>query len=173
MKISSHPHIITSTHQIWDILQTIPDPEVPAISIVELGVVRNVEIKDADSVKVQITPTYSGCPALKTMEEDVKEKLREHGFINIEIETIYKPAWTTDWLSESTKQKLKDYGIAPPQKLTIEHLIPIGKKNTEPLACPFCESKNTALTSQFGSTACKALYFCNNCHQPFEHFKCH
>lgn len=164
---------ILNNREVWDILQTIPDPEVPAISIVELGVVRNVEIINADSIKVQITPTYSGCPALKTMEDDVKEKLHQQGFTNVEIETIYKPAWTTDWLNESTKQKLKEYGIAPPAKLTIEHLIPLGKLSKQLLACPFCDSDNTALTSHFGSTACKALYFCNTCHQPFEHFKCH
>ena len=158
---------------VWDILQTIPDPEVPVISIVELGVVRNVEIVNSDSIKVQITPTYSGCPALKTMEEDVMQKLREIGFTHIEIETIYKPAWTTDWLSENTKQKLKEYGIAPPAKLTFGHLIPLAKSIDEKIPCPFCNSMNTALTSQFGSTACKALYFCYNCHQPFEHFKCH
>ena len=158
---------------MWDILQTIPDPEVPAISIVELGVVREVEIVDEQTIKIKITPTYSGCPALKTMEEDVREKLLSQGFQNIEIETVYKPAWTTDWLSEITKQKLKSYGIAPPPKLTFEHLIPLGRLKNQPLECPFCESTDTKLTSQFGSTACKALYFCNHCHQPFEHFKCH
>ncbi len=162
-----------STQNIWDILQTIPDPEVPAISIVELGVVRNIEIINSESIKIQITPTYSGCPALKTMEDDVIEKLKEHGFSTVKIETIYKPAWTTDWLTETTKQKLKEYGIAPPQKLTLEHLIPLGKQPGQVTQCPFCDSADTKITSQFGSTACKALYFCNNCHQPFEHFKCH
>ena len=158
---------------IWDLLQTIPDPEVPAISIVELGVVRAIELINKNSITIKITPTYSGCPALKRMEDDVHEKLLAHGFTNIKIEIIYKPAWTTDWLTDSTKQKLKEYGIAPPPKLTFEHLIPLGKQTNQPLACPFCDSTNTKLTSQFGSTACKALYFCNNCHQPFEHFKCH
>lgn len=162
-----------TTQDIWELLQTIPDPEVPAISIVELGVVRHVEIIDPQSIKIHITPTYSGCPALKTMEHDVKQKLTEHGFTHIGIETIYKPAWTTDWLTDATKLKLKNYGIAPPQKLTFEHLIPLGKQPGQITPCPFCDSEDTKLTSQFGSTACKALYFCNNCHQPFEHFKCH
>src|SRR4051812_15319849 len=125
-----HAQTITNEN-VWDLLQTIPDPEVPAISIVELGVVRAVEIIDNETIKIKITPTYSGCPALKRMKDDVNEKLSVHGFTNIKIETIYKPAWTTDWLSDSTKQKLKEYGIAPPPKLTIEHLIPIGRKTNQ------------------------------------------
>ena len=164
---------VLTNEQIWDILQTIPDPEVPAISIVELGVVREVNVINSSTVKIIITPTYSGCPALKTMEDDVLQKLTEYGFTDVKIEITYKPAWTTDWLSEATKQKLKDYGISPPAKLTFEHLLPLGKLQNLPTPCPFCDSVKTHLTSQFGSTACKALYFCDECHQPFEHFKCH
>jgi len=156
---------------VWHLLDSIPDPEVPAISVVELGVVRNVRVFD-DHVEVDITPTYSGCPALKTMEEDIAKKLADAG-LKATIKTIFKPAWTTDWMSESAKQKLKEYGIAPPEKLTFEHLLPLGNPNNDTIQCPFCNSKNTKLTSQFGSTACKALYFCDGCHQPFEHFKCH
>ena len=156
---------------IWQLLDSIPDPEVPAISVVELGVVRNVRVFD-EHIEVDITPTYSGCPALKTMEEDILKKLSSEG-LKVVIKTIFKPAWTTDWMSDSAKQKLKEYGIAPPEKLTFEHLLPLGKLNNDPIQCPFCDSKNTKLTSQFGSTACKALYFCDHCHQPFEHFKCH
>jgi ring-1,2-phenylacetyl-CoA epoxidase subunit PaaD len=156
---------------IWQLLESIPDPEVPAISIVELGVVRAVRVFE-DQVEVDITPTYSGCPALKTMEEDIRKILNAEG-LKVVIKTIFKPAWTTDWMSDEAKQKLKEYGIAPPEKLTFEHLLPLGNPNNNPIPCPFCDSKNTKLTSQFGSTACKALYFCDNCHQPFEHFKCH
>ncbi len=156
---------------IWLLLESIPDPEVPAISIVELGVVRAVRVFD-DHVEVDITPTYSGCPALKTMEEDIIKKLTDDG-MKVVIKTIFKPAWTTDWMSDAAKQKLKEYGIAPPEKLTFEHLLPLGNPHNNPIACPFCDSRNTKITSQFGSTACKALYFCDHCHQPFEHFKCH
>lgn len=156
---------------IWEILNKIPDPEVPAISIVDLGVVRAVRVEN-EKVFIDITPTYTGCPALKLMEENIREALNEIG-VEVEIKLIYKPAWTTEWMSEATKQKLKEYGIAPPEKITFEHLHPFGNTNKEKVKCPFCNSENTSLTSQFGSTACKALYFCDGCHQPFEHFKCH
>jgi len=157
--------------EIWSVLNSIPDPEVPAINIVELGVVRAVEV-DGKKVKVTMTPTYSGCPAMKAMETAVQEVLSELGYA-VEISIIYKPAWTTEWMSDETKNKLKIYGIAPPPKLTFEHLHPLSSPKSFDIRCPFCDSKNTKLTSQFGSTACKALYFCDNCHQPFELFKCH
>jgi ring-1,2-phenylacetyl-CoA epoxidase subunit PaaD len=163
--------ITLTEDEIRSILNEIPDPEVPAISIVELGVVRDIRITD-DGVEIDITPTYSGCPALKTMEDDVRAKMQEH-HIPVKIKTIFKHAWTTEWMSEETKEKLRAYGIAPPQKISFANMHPFSKERTEPLACPFCSSTNTKLTSQFGSTACKALYFCDNCHQPFEHFKCH
>jgi ring-1,2-phenylacetyl-CoA epoxidase subunit PaaD len=156
--------------KVWDLLNTIPDPEVPAISIVELGVVRSVSI-DGDAVEVSMTPTYSGCPALKTMEDEVQRVLIENGY-QPGIRIVYKPAWTTEWMSESTKAKLKSYGIAPPPKLTFEHLHPLSKTGNSPVHCPFCDSTDTTLTSHFGSTACKALYMCHHCTQPFEQFKC-
>ncbi len=161
------------TDSIWNLLQQIPDPEVPAISIVELGVVREVLVSEEGSgVEVVMTPTYSGCPAMKVMEDDVKEKLSAQGY-EVKIKIIYKPAWTTEWMSEATKAKLKAYGISPPPKLTFEHLHPLSSVKNAEVICPFCDSKNTTLTSQFGSTACKALHYCNHCHQPFELFKCH
>jgi ring-1,2-phenylacetyl-CoA epoxidase subunit PaaD len=163
--------IALNESEIWKLLDSIPDPEVPAISIVELGVVRAVRIME-DGVEVDITPTYSGCPALKTMEEDVLSKMKEHS-IPVKIKTIFKPAWTTDWMSDATKEKLRAYGIAPPDKLTLEHLHPFSNPDAKPVTCPFCGSAQTHLTSQFGSTACKALHFCDSCNQPFEHFKCH
>ncbi len=156
---------------LWKTLNEIPDPEVPVISIVELGVVRGILIQE-DKVVITMTPTYSGCPALKAMEEQIIAKLTAEGVDKIEIKLIYKPAWTTDWLSEETKQRLKDYGIAPPPKLTASHILPM-LKDKSLVQCPFCNSLETKLTSQFGSTACKSLHFCNHCHQPFEHFKCH
>lgn len=156
--------------RVWDLLNTIPDPEVPAISIVELGVVRKVTV-NGQSVEVAMTPTYSGCPALKAMEDEVQKVLIENGY-EPGIRIVYKPAWTTEWMSESTKAKLKSYGIAPPPKLTFEHLHPLSKTSNEPVHCPFCDSSDTTLTSNFGSTACKALYSCHHCRQPFEQFKC-
>jgi ring-1,2-phenylacetyl-CoA epoxidase subunit PaaD len=158
--------------QIWDFLKEIPDPEVPAINIVELGVVRDVLIIE-DNIKITITPTYSGCPAMKVMEEDIITKLTEKGFQNFTILTVFSPAWTTDWMTEETKSKLKIYGIAPPEKLSAEQIFPFLSDKKKTIACPFCNSENTVLKSQFGSTACKALYYCNSCEQPFEYFKCH
>ncbi len=157
--------------EIWDLLNSIPDPEVPAISIVELGVVRDVRVTDSN-IEVDITPTYSGCPALKNMEEQIRAKLLLVGLTPL-IKTIYKPAWTTDWMSDETKEKLRAYGIAPPEKLSFENLHPFANNDKGPVACPFCSSTDTSLTSRFGSTACKALHFCNACCQPFEQFKCH
>jgi ring-1,2-phenylacetyl-CoA epoxidase subunit PaaD len=161
-----------SVQHIWDILNKVPDPEVPAISVVELGVIRNVSIDDG-SVLITMTPTYSGCPALKAMEDQMVKVLSQHGIENVQFKLIYKPAWTTDWMSDETKNKLEKYGIAPPGKLTADDLIPFPLKDKTKLHCPFCHSDNTKLTSQFGSTACKSLHYCNNCNQPFEHFKCH
>lgn len=163
--------VTLDVREIWDLLNSIPDPEVPAISIVELGVVRDVRLTDSN-VQVDITPTYSGCPALKSMEEQIRAKLLLVGLTPL-IKTIYKPAWTTDWMSDETKEKLRAYGIAPPDKISFENLHPFANNDKGPIACPFCSSIDTSLTSRFGSTACKALHFCNACCQPFEQFKCH
>lgn len=171
MSVLTEENISKTERRVWEILNGIPDPEVPVISIVELGVVREVS-SYPDKVIVTMTPTYSGCPALKAMEEQIRIALEKEGIREIEIKMIYKPAWTTDWLSDSTKQKLKDYGIAPPEKLMPDQLFPMLNEK-KPMECPYCNSTETKLTSQFGSTACKALYYCNHCHQPFEHFKCH
>jgi ring-1,2-phenylacetyl-CoA epoxidase subunit PaaD len=160
-----------SIDQIWKLLQSIPDPEVPAISIVELGVVRNVEFEEG-GVLITMTPTYSGCPALKAMEDDIRSTLAKEGIHSVKVKMVYKPAWTTDWLSEETKAKLEAYGIAPPVGRSSDQLLPFSTLKSE-VHCPFCKSASTKLTSQFGSTACKALYYCDSCHQPFEHFKCH
>lgn len=163
---------ILTKDELLQLLNAIPDPEVPAISIVELGVVRDIHLKENKEVEISITPTYSGCPALKMMEDQIRSLLTGLGF-NVSIKTVFKPAWTTEWMSEETKEKLRKYGIAPPEKLTFEHLLPLGNLSKSPIACPFCHSLHTHLTSQFGSTACKALHYCDHCQQPFEHFKCH
>ncbi|MBX3164080.1 MAG: phenylacetate-CoA oxygenase subunit PaaJ [Bacteroidetes bacterium] len=158
-----------SREHIFSALSEIPDPEIPVISIVELGVIRHVSA-NGKNIDVTITPTYSGCPAMKQMEDDVRKKLQEQGFENINIITQYSPAWTTDWLSEAAKLKLQNYGIAPPEESTTDKSFLTGKHKS--ITCPHCKNKNTILVSQFGSTACKALYKCNNCLEAFDYFKC-
>lgn len=132
--------------------------------------VREVKITGENSVEVTITPTYSGCPAMKQMEEDVRAKLKENGFEEIKITTIYNPPWTTDWLSEDAKKRLQEYGIAPPEEKTTDKSFITGKAKS--ITCPRCKSKDTLMVSQFGSTACKALYKCKNCLEVFDYFKC-
>ncbi|HNR20674.1 MAG TPA: phenylacetate-CoA oxygenase subunit PaaJ [Bacteroidia bacterium] len=150
-----------NSDKIAELLSQIPDPEIPAINIAELGVLRGVEEKDG-MIIITITPTYSGCPALHAIEDEIRRTLLEKNINNFKIVTSLFPAWSTDWMTPDTRKKLSDYGIAPPEK----------KQKTENTICPFCKSDNTKLTSWFGSTACKALHYCNNCHQPFEEFKC-
>jgi ring-1,2-phenylacetyl-CoA epoxidase subunit PaaD len=151
-------------------LSEIPDPEIPVITIIELGVIRDIDILDDSTISLKITPTYSGCPAMKQIEDDVRKKLSENGFTNITINTIFSPPWTTDWITTEAKEKLRKYGIAPPEHSTEDKSWLTGK--TKSIACPRCKSQNTKLISQFGSTACKALYQCQDCLEPFDYFKC-
>jgi ring-1,2-phenylacetyl-CoA epoxidase subunit PaaD len=159
-----------SEKNIWEILHQIPDPEIPVIDIVELGVIRKVKIIDTLSIEISITPTYSGCPAMKQMEDDIRMKLSHAGFSEIKINTVYNPPWTTDWISEEAKMKLNDYGIAPPEHSSLDKATLLGKERK--VKCPRCNSTSTQLISQFGSTACKALYKCSDCLEPFDYFKC-
>lgn len=154
---------------ILRILSEIPDPEIPVISIVELGVVRDARETDS-GLEIDITPTYSGCPAMKQMEDDVVKKLHDSGFPEVKVNMVYSPAWTTDWLSDHAKLKLQQYGIAPPEESTTDKSFLTGKHKS--VTCPRCKSKNSSMVSQFGSTACKALYKCNDCLEPFDYFKC-
>ncbi|MBK7309242.1 MAG: phenylacetate-CoA oxygenase subunit PaaJ [Sphingobacteriaceae bacterium] len=156
--------------RILNILSDIPDPEIPVISIVELGVIRDAKDLGNDSIEVIITPTYSGCPAMKQMEDDVVSKLKQNGFKTVNVKMVYSPAWTTDWLSQEAKLKLQKYGIAPPEESTTDKSFITGKHKA--VTCPRCKSKNTLLVSQFGSTACKALYKCSDCLETFDYFKC-
>ena len=156
-------------NDIFNLLSEIPDPEIPVISIVELGVIRKV-IPNNKHVEVVITPTYSGCPAMKQMEDDVIKKLKENGFESVKVSMVYSPAWTTDWLSDDAKLKLQKYGIAPPEESTTDKSFLSNKPKT--VTCPRCKSKHTSMVSQFGSTACKALYQCKDCMEPFDYFKC-
>lgn len=145
------------------VLQLVKDPEVPVLSIVELGIVRDVKADEATgSVTVTITPTYSGCPAMKVIEEGITAALEQAGFREIKIETVYAPAWTTDWIPEHAREKLRRFGIAPPGLVQLE---------PPAVKCPFCGSSETGLVSEFGATACKALHVCRSCRQPFERFK--
>ena len=157
--------------KIWSLLQTVTDPEVPVLTIIDLGIVRDVNIEEG-SVEVVITPTYSGCPAMDVISMNIRMALLQEGIKKINIRQVLSPAWTTDWMSEEGKQKLKAYGIAPPQyKQVVCEPELFGKG--EAIQCPLCNSYNTRLVSQFGSTACKALYQCNDCKEPFDYFKCH
>jgi ring-1,2-phenylacetyl-CoA epoxidase subunit PaaD len=153
---------------IFSLLSVIPDPEIPVINIADLGILRSVEINEG-KVIVQITPTYSGCPAMKVIETEIGKILRENGVKNAEVKLVYSPAWTTDWLSEDAKERLRIYGISPPGKLNPKNLISGDRK----VACPRCGSTDVELVSLFGSTACKALYKCKTCLEPFDQFKCH
>lgn len=161
----------------WEVLRQIPDPEVPVISLCELGIVRDLRLLEdgAEGLEVVLTPTYSGCPATELIQDDVRAALAGFGEVRITMQRA--PAWTTDWISEEGRRKLKDYGIAPPgpanalasgaaQPIRLVHRAALTK-----LACPRCGSEQTEKLSAFGSTACKALYRCLSCREPFEHFK--
>ena len=156
-------------HHIIELLSQIPDPEIPVINIKELGVLRDVIVNE-NEVEVVITPTYSGCPAMKQIEDDIRSVMKKNGIENIKIKTAYHPAWTTDWLTNEAKDKLRKYGIAPPEKTTSDKGALMGKQKV--LECPRCGSKNTVMISQFGSTACKALFQCSDCKEAFDYFKC-
>lgn len=146
---------------LWDILSEVPDPEIPVINLVELGVIRNVQEEKDGKIHVTITPTYTGCPAKKLFEDLIKEKLIEKGYLKFEITTTLSPAWNTDWLSEATKAKMMAEGISPPSA------------DNKIITCPLCKSTDTKIISQFGSTPCQSLYSCNDCLEPFNYFKCH
>ena len=160
-----------SKENIWSILETVTDPEVPVLSVTDLGIIRDVKTS-GDEVEVTITPTYSGCPAMDVISMNIRLALLSHGYKNVRIKQVLSPAWTTDWMSEEGKRKLKEYGIAPPnprQQVCNEQLF----APNEAVQCPHCNSYHTHRISEFGSTACKALYRCDDCKEPFDYFKCH
>ncbi len=161
-----------ATEQLWECLSAVSDPEIPVISVVDLGIVRELTWLDTDVCEVTITPTYSGCPAMQVIAENVELALRSLGVQKISIRTQLSPAWTTDWMSPAGREKLKAYGIAPPMQSAID-ISALGSRVVPDIACPQCGSLHTRLLSQFGSTACKALYRCNECLEPFDYFKPH
>lgn len=161
---------MVSKEKIYSYLENVSDPEVPVLSILDLGIVRDVIInEEIETVEILITPTYSGCPAMQMIAMNVKMEMLTQGVKNVIVTEILSPAWTTDWMTESGKRKLNEYGIAPPQNKSNEY-IPIEDLI---VPCPICQSKNTSVISEFGSTACKSLYRCNDCLEPFDYFKCH
>jgi len=154
-----------TVEQIWDWLAEVPDPEIPVISVVDLGIVREVHWHESDDAEpelhVAITPTYSGCPATEVIGKDIETALREHGIRCLRLKQRLAPAWTTDWISPTGREKLRQYGIAPPVE-----------RQRQPIACPRCGSEQTEKISEFGSTPCKAQHRCRDCLEPFDYFKC-
>lgn len=159
------------TKKIWQLLETVTDPEIPVLSLTDLGIIRDVKVND-DSVEIIITPTYTGCPAMDMISMNIKLVLAENNYQNIRVTSVLSPAWTTDWMTEEGKRKLKEYGIAPPnpgQQVCNDKLFIAD----EAVQCSHCNSYHTHRISEFGSTACKALYQCDACKEPFDYFKCH
>jgi len=167
MKISGSPTL--SENDIYEILSKVADPEIPVVTIQDLGILRKVDVS-GDKPVITISPTYSGCPAMTMIEIEMRTALLEAGIEEFEIKTDLSPPWTTDWISAAGLLKLKEYGIAPPEKSSNSKLSLFGKE-TE-VKCPQCGSDHTEIVSRFGSTACKALYKCLDCKEPFDHFKC-
>ena len=160
--------------ELFRILETVKDPEVPVLSVVELGVLRDATVAADGAVEVAITPTYSGCPAMHTIEADIVAALRGAGYPEVRVQTVFNPAWTTDWISADAREKLRAYGIAPPgpRPAGEDDLIPLLRRRApDAVPCPYCGSTETVLKSEFGSTACKSIRFCTSCQQPFEQFK--
>jgi ring-1,2-phenylacetyl-CoA epoxidase subunit PaaD len=158
-----------SPDEVYGVLNTVMDPEVPVISVVELGIIRDVAIHD-EIITVTITPTYSGCPAMREIEEDIRTALLAQGVGEVRVKLVLSPAWTTDWIGPEAREKLRAYGIAPPGRAEPQGLITLTRARMA-VPCPFCGSNDTRLQSEFGSTACKAIHVCNSCRQPFDEFK--
>ena len=156
---------------IRSILGTIMDPEVPVLSVIDLGIVRDI-FTTGNQTEIIITPTYSGCPAMDVIRATIQMELLANGFKNVKVTTVLSPAWTTDWMTEEGKKKLKEYGIAPPNPKQVVCQTDLFAAD-EAIECPHCHSYHTHRVSEFGSTACKALYVCDNCKEPFDYFKCH
>lgn len=154
--------------EVFGYLSEIVDPEIPVITIQEIGMLRDVNIS-GDGCEVILTPTYTGCPAMGIIEADIKALLHEKGISSVNVRLVYEPAWTTDWITEDAKVKMNKYGIAPPKHSSCGSVSDAEKH----VHCPRCDSQDTEVISRFGATACKALYKCNSCKEPFEYFKCH
>lgn len=156
-------------NKVRTILQNVTDPEIPVLTIEDLGIIRGINVKDNGQVTVVITPTYSGCPAMDTIEDDIRSALNDAGF-DVDVKTVLDPPWTTEWMSNEGREKLVKYGIAPPNTGNADKRTLFGK--APEVRCPHCKSMNTEMVSQFGSTPCKSLYKCKDCMEPFDYFKC-
>ncbi|HLS79819.1 MAG TPA: 1,2-phenylacetyl-CoA epoxidase subunit PaaD [Steroidobacter sp.] len=157
--------------RIWEALREVPDPEIPVLSVVDLGIVRHASMDGDGAVRIGVSPTYSGCPATEVIRASVGQALREAGFERVEVSDVLSPPWTSDWITEEGRRKLREYGIAPPAQSVSspKRLL----RSELSIACPRCGSRETTRVSEFGSTPCKALYRCTSCLEPFDHFKCH
>jgi len=157
--------------EYWDAVGSVLDPEVPVLSVIDLGIVRDIREEDG-TVVVDVTPTYSGCPAMRVIESDITDALVRAGAAKVRVHTVFQPVWTTDWISPDARERLRAYGIAPPSgaAAVAAELIPL-QRRVETIACPRCNSRNTERRSEFGSTACKAIYYCLSCAEPFEYLK--
>lgn len=152
---------------VWKLLEAVNDPEIPVVSLVEMGIVRDVMVSPAGDVIVKITPTFSGCPALHTMKEDIVDRLKAAGIDSVTIEMVYSPPWTTDWISDEAREKLRAFGLAPAPRHGGNFEVML----LDAVSCPYCGSTNTSLRNSFGSTLCRMIFYCNACQQPFERFK--
>ena len=151
---------------VWDLLDRVKDPEIPVVSVVEMGIIRRIEI-EGRSVTVAMTPTFSGCPALNAMQSEIISVLKQAGFEDVAIQITHDPSWTSDWITPEARQKLKTFGLAPPPIHNGKFAILL----LETVHCPYCDSTNTSIKNSFGSSLCRAIYYCNDCQQPFEQFK--
>lgn len=153
--------------EIWTALQDVKDPEIPVISVVDMGIINEVEIKDDGSVYINMTPTFVGCPAIQFMQHNVKKKVEELGYENVEVKVDYESNWNSNKITEKGREQLKDFGLSPPPKYNGE----VSEKDLEHAQCPQCGSTNTTLNTPFGPTLCRALHYCNDCKQAFQQFK--
>ena len=167
-ELTTHPF---SDEQVNQILDTVCDPEIPVLTIRDLGILRGFEWLEDNTLQVIITPTYSGCPAMNAIEVNIKAALQEAGVEKSTVKTTLSPAWTTEWLSDEGRKKLEDFGIAPPTDASLDKKALLGGERV--IQCPFCKSTNTEMIAQFGSTSCKSLFKCLDCLEPFDYFKCH
>lgn len=167
----SDENVAWTGDDIWRALQEVKDPEIPVISVVEMGIIRDITVAaDAASgprVRIMITPTFAGCPALHVMRTQIAERVRALGVASVSVETVLHPPWSSDWITEAGRRKLKAFGLAPPPR----HGGNLPVTFYEPVTCPYCDSSNTTIKNTFGPTLCRAIYYCNDCQQPFEQFK--
>lgn len=169
MNTAQHSADPVQLEQLQNLMEQVKDPEIPVLSIRDLGILRDIAL-DGGQVTVTITTTYSGCPAMSTIKADIRQTLARAGFDDVRVKQSLSPAWTTDWMTAQGREKLREYGIAPPQKSGEGHCAMLAPGTN--VVCPLCGSEHTECISEFGSTACKALYRCRDCAEPFDYFKC-